>query len=592
MILGKCFMCTPYITKHAAHASEKRDIGTRFPAFGVDKAKGRRYNLRERMLTRGYRLQEALVCYWAQQAIDQCSEIDDAALAEYVQPVQEALAAVRRDRRVVFIGGKGCGKTALLAAVSGHEIMAKAPWEGAYVCWRYRCTDGDATASRFLPDETLEGLELVDTAPCETAGEAIAKLLPGADVIVAVLDGRAPQDSPVWPLLAALPENAAGTLLLALTHTDALSADALLQLGQSIRDLCRDRLQAMPAACHVSPGNAAAIESFTTRVQEALNAPGGIRAALRRVQETAENLIYKQGSVLKKREDVMRLDTGFLAGIEQEIENFLARQQQGSNMLCDHFTDAVRRVRPRLLRRFGRTFGWFLSPVTLLRLEIFGAGVEKVYCSMVQQEVNRLQEENDRNFTLSCAAHWKSVRPRMKQTLDCEIGDFPEEELAAELAQLRSRMERDLYEPFLQDRVRPTLSAVFREPMGWMRALIIILCLLLATAGFVGYLGQDNMACDIIGAAGLLWIAGSIGHLIVAHRLKQEITNISEKLYTTMHGVLRPVVDRLIISRVAAYRRLYTTPRQKVSDREANLQPMQQRHSEIHRMIRAAAPRL
>lgn len=544
------------------------------------------------MLTRGYRLQEALVCYWAQQAIDQCTDIDDAGLAEHIAPVQEALAAARRDRRMVFIGGKGCGKTSLLAAVAGNPVIARAPWEGAYVCWRYRCDDGDATGSRFLPDETLEGLELVDTAPCDTASETIAALLPGADVVVAVMDARAPQDSPAWALLTALPDKAVGTVLLALTHTDELSAEALLELDRSIRDLCRERLQTVPAACHVSPANTAAVETFTSRVQEALNAPGGVRAALRRVQEAAENLIYKQGSVLKKREDVMRLDTGFLSGIEQEIENFLTRQQQGAKAMCDHYTDAVRRVRPRLLRRFARTFGWVLSPVTLLRLEIFGTGVEKVYCYMVQQDIKRLQEENDRNFALSCAAHWKSVRPRMKQTLDCEIGDFPEAELAQELADLRTRMERDIYEPFLQERVRATLSVAFREPMGWMRLIIICACLLLMVAGLIGYLGQDTIACYIVAAAAALWLPGCVAHLVVASRLKRVVTEVSEQLYERMRDAMAPIVERLIVSRVSAYRRLYTTPRRKVSEREANLQPMQQRHSEIHRMIRAAAPRL
>lgn len=544
------------------------------------------------MLNRSYRTQEALTCYWARQAIELCGDIDDASLQEHIAPVQEALAAVQRPRRVVFVGGKGSGKTGLLAAVASCPVMAKAPWEGAYVCWRYRCDDGDATGSRFIPEPSLEGLELVDTAPCERAGETIQPLLPGADVVVAVVDARAPQDSPVWPLLAALPENAVGAVLLALTFTDMLSAEAVVQLGKTMRGLCRERLQAMPAICNVSPANAKAVETFTARVQDALASPGGIRAALRRVQETVENLIYKQGSVLKKREDVTRMDSGFLAAIEQEIENFLTRQKQGSKAHGDHFTDAVRRVRPRLLRRFSRAFGWFLSPVTLLRLELFGAGVEKAYCSLVQQDVCRLQEENDRNFILSCAAHWKSVRPRMKQTLECEIGEFPEEELAAELAQLRTRLAHDLSGPFLHFRVRPQLSGAFREPAGWMRAVIVACCLVLTVAGLCGYLGQNAVACDLVAAAALMWAAGSVAHLVTASRLRRAVTGLSEDLYPVMHEALAPVVDGLIVSRVAAYRRLYTAPRRKVAEHESSLEPLRRRHSEIHRMIRSVSPRL
>lgn len=532
------------------------------------------------------------MCYWAQQAVELCEAIDDSSLAEHIAPVQAAMAALRRDRRIVFIGGKGCGKTSLLAAVTGCSVMAKAPWSGAYVCWRYRCDDGDATCSRFVPEESLEGLELVDTAPCESAAETVASLLPGADVVVAVMDARSPEASPVWPILAALGEGTVGTVLLALTHSDTLSAEAVVNLGPSIRELCRERLGSMPAACSVSPNNAAAVETFSMRVQEALAAPGGVRAGIRRVQQEAENLIYKQGSVLKSREDVMRMDSGFLAGIEQEIENFQTRQRQGVKGHCETFTDAVRRVRPRLLRRLRSAYGILFSPITLLRLELFGAGVEGAYCHMVQEDVLHLQEESDRAFILSCAAHWKSVRPRMKQTLECEIGDFPEEDLAVDLGKLRARLKHDLCEPFMQVRVRRELAEQFREPAGWMRALVMLLCLLLVTAGVLGFLGMNHSACYTVAAAALLWGCGSIGHYLSLRRMCRAVSAVSERLCARMQSHLAEVVEQLIVSRVSAYRRLYTAPRRKVAEHEATLQPLQQRHSEILRLIRSVAPRL
>lgn len=541
------------------------------------------------MLKRSHRMQEALMCYWAQQAVALCADIDDAATEELISPVQAAVAATRRDRRVVFIGGKGCGKTALLAAVAGCPVMTKAVWEGPYVCWRYRCDDGDATCSRFIPEPSLEGLELVDTAACDSAKDTIAALLPGADAVVAVMDARTVQDSPAWELLAGLSENAAGTVLLALTHTDSLAAESVIQLGQRVRDLCRERLSYMPAACNVSPANTAAVESFTTRVQEALAAPRGVRAAIRCVQEAAENLLYKQGSILKKREEVMRLDSGFLAGIEQEIDNFLTRQQQGAKAHCGHFTDSVVRVKPRLLRRLRGTFGYALSPVTLLRLENFGAGVEKACCRMVQDDVCRLQEESDRDFIQTCAAHWKSVRPRMKQTLECEIGDFPEEKLAAELTEQRHRLRNRLSEPFRAEHVRRDLAEAFRAPAGWMQATLLSACLLLAVAGGTGYIGQDVIAQWLVGAAGGLWMLGSVAHLLVSKRLREKTAQVCDRLCTAMGGALMPITEQLITSRVAAYRNLYTTPRLKVAARATTLEPLRQRHGEILRRIRTSA---
>lgn len=529
------------------------------------------------------------MCYWAHQAVALCADIEDEAAAELIPPVEAAIAATRRDRRVVFIGGKGCGKTALLAAVAGCPVMAKAVWKGPYVCWRYRCDDGDATCSRFIPEPSLEGLELVDTVACDSAKETVAALLPGADAVVAVMDARTVQDSPAWELLAGMPENAAGAVLIALTHTDSLAADAVVQLGQTVRDLCRERLNTMPAACNVSPANSAAVEAFTTRVQEALAAPRGVRAAIRAVQDAAENLLYKQGSILKKREEVMRMDSGFLAGIEQEIDNFLMRQQQGVAAHCGHFSDSVVRVKPRLLRRLRGTFGYVLSPVTLLRLENFGAGLENACCRMVQEDVCRLQEESDRDFIQTCGAHWKSVRPRMKQALEFEIGDFPEAKLAAELAEQRHRLKQRLSEPFRAEHVRRELAEAFRTPAGWMQATLISACVLLAVAGGLGYIGQDVLAQWMVGGACGLWLLGSVAHLLVAKRLREKTSAVCDRLCSAMGPALLPITEQLIVSRVSAYRNLYTAPRLKVAARENTLEPLRRRHGEILRRIRTSA---
>lgn len=538
------------------------------------------------MLTRSYRTQEALMCYWAQQTIDLCSQLDDAETDALIPPVQQAMAALRRDRRVVFIGGRESGKTSLLSAVAGCPVMTEAVWEGPYVCWRYLCDDGDATCSRFLPEPSLEGLELVDTAPCDTAAKTVAELLPGADVVVAVMDARNVQDSPAWALLAELPAETAGSVLLALTHTDALSAESLLKLGETVRNLCRERLQGMPAACHVSPANAAAVEVFTTRVQEALASPHGVRAAIRRVQDAAENLLYKQGSRIKKLEEVMRVNNGFMAAIEQEIDNFLTRQKQGAKKHCGHLADSLLRVQPRLLRCLSRGFGYFLSPVTLLRLELFGAGVEKACCRMVQEDICRIQEESDVAFVQTCAEHWKSVRPRVKQTLELEIGDFPEERLAQDLSVLRTRLKRIAGEPFLREQVRRNLSAAFREPTAWMQGLLYSSCVLLGVAGATGYIGQDSIAVGIGAAAFALWLVGSVGHLLTARRLRRRAAAVCDRVRAAMEETMEPAAENLIVSRVAAYRELYTEPRLKVAARETMLEPLRQTHSKILRSVR------
>lgn len=546
------------------------------------------------MLQRSYKSQESLVRYWARQAVALCSKIEDDGLEEFSEPVHEAIAAMERERRVIFFGGRGCGKTALLSRVASCPVMAAVPFETPYLRWRYSCADGNAACSRFIPEESLEGLELVDTQPCDTPEqtEVLRGLLAGADVAVAVVDARSYESSPVWDLLAGLSEESVGVAMIALTFTDTLSAETTLELSAAMRELSRNRLGRVLPVYAVSPASETAVESFTLRVQEALSAPGGVRAAIRRVLNAAVDLMYKQGSVLKGREDVARTNSGFLSGIEQEIDNFLSHQMLGVKNCIDSYVDSVYRVSPKLMRRLHRAFGFFCSPVTLLRLELFGAGVEKGLYRMMRADVNALQQESDHRFCTSCSGHWRSVRPRMKQTLQCEIGDFPEESLNEELTKLRGLMAREMYIPFSNERFRAHLAESFKARVGWMQVSVVTLCLLLTLAGLLGFIGQDVLALAVLSLAGLVWFAASVVQWISFSHLRKEIEDRAEALHTAMRAAIAPAVENLIISRVAAYRRLYAAPRRKVSKHISLLKPLQQEHGEIYRQLRGAAPRV
>ena len=209
-------------------------------------------------LRRAYRTQESLVRYWAQQAVALCKDIEDESLEEYAAPVRAADKALQRDRRIIVIGGAKCGKSSILAGLVGAPVIASHRMEGHYLCWRFSCRDGDATHSRFIPQEHLNGLELVDTAACSgEAADTCRTLLQGADVIVAVVDSRAPEMSPVWDMLAELPEALLSSCLLAITFTDILGAEQILKLKDTLRDLAATKLKSeRPLPLYqVSPAN-------------------------------------------------------------------------------------------------------------------------------------------------------------------------------------------------------------------------------------------------------------------------------------------------------------------------------------------------
>lgn len=539
------------------------------------------------MLKRAYRKEESLARHWAKQAIGLCYDIDDESQKELLPPIEEAIKALERDRRIIFIGESGVGKSSLLAGIAQYPAIAKAPLEGDYRCWRYRNNDADATCSAFIPCENLEGLELVDTACCADEGrqETLLALLKEADVVVAVVDARRTENAPVWPLLAALPQAKRSNCLIAVTHTDKLAAEAAIQLNDVLRNFCRSKLQSMPALCFVSPTTMKGLEGFTQRVQEALEGPLGVKSIIKSIVDHATELLNRQYKILSARETVSQKDNGFLTAVDKEIDNFLGHQLAGIPSYTEAYAEAALQALPATLQAVRKAFGWWLSPLTLVRLELFGAGTERFFYSTMRQEILARQEAIDDNFILSCSGHWRNVRPRMKAAMECDIGDFPQADLSHELRELRTRLGRDLYKPFTQNGVRQSISRIYLDCTAWMKTCILLICLALIAAGVLGFVGKTAIATWLLAAAGFVWLAGSVLHRFAARRIRKEVLKLADTLHEHFKNAPGDGIAQLLTSRVSAYRKLYTEPKRKVARQDAMLKPLQQQHREITRQI-------
>ncbi len=540
------------------------------------------------MLTRSYRSQESLVRYWAMQAVELCYAIDDVAatqLAEHVPPVLEAIRAMEAERRIMVVGGEGCGKSSILASLAGCPLMAQLPVQGPCVRWRFRNGGGSVEHSRFMPLEHLEGLELVDSRSCasEENAAALRALMPGTDVLIAVIDGRNPEASPVWELLSTPEAAAIEASMLAVTYANSP------QLSDTLRELCRERLgRRLPIYC-INPTSETTMAVFCERVQDALNSPSGLRAAIKLVSDASVDLMYKQGSALKALEATDRTSSSFLRHIEEEIDNFLARQRSGLPRLLEAYMEVARHALPRLQRRLRWVYGWVFSPVTILRLELLGSGCELFLYRHLRDEVLRFQMDSDRQFILSCAGHWKSARPRMIKELSCDIGEFPEEQLSHELAGLRDRLGCELHVPFAREQMRLRMGKLFTARSGWMRNCLAFICLFLFFAGMLGLLGQDMPAAALAAVSVFIWLLATVAHLVAGSRIRRGIEELGKLLENSVRMTLQESVGYLVTSRVTAYRRLYALPRRKVAELQRLLKPLQEHHQNMIRQIRAAS---
>ena len=534
------------------------------------------------MVRRGYTAKQMKVGYWARQALELYQDIEDESFEELADSVRQAMKTMDRDRRIVVIGGACSGKSSLLGGMLESDVPKQVKMDGPCLRWRYSCQDGDPSMSRFLPVEELDGLELVDTGDCADAAiaESVRGLLDGADVLVAAIDARRLETDPCWGLLQDAEEKV-GSVILAITFTDTLGSEATLSLKDTIRKLCRERLSGTPMALFVCPTSEAALEPFTVRVQEALEAPRGVRRDIHTTVQCAAALNNKVAQVLFKRNGVMITDSGFMQGIDREIDNFLSHQKAALPALVQEYEETARGVLPKALSKLRFTLGFFFSPVTLLRLELLGAGLEYYCYKALSKELMDKQQQSDERFIASCAGHWRSVRPRMKETLECEIGDFPAAALQADLDELRTRLGRELYEPFKKQRVRHKLNLIFTSRTGWMFACLQVICFMLMLAGLFGYFDQNSIGLCLMLAAVMVWAAASLAHNVATGRMIRALKDNTTAFTDCLGRTMAEVLEDKVVSRVSAYRLLYTKPRMKVAAFKEMLGPLTERNSRI-----------
>lgn len=530
------------------------------------------------MVTRAFRKGESTLRYLAQQVVDLCAEIDDESLEPGIEALQQALARMARYRRVLFFGGAGCGRAALVAGVAGFPAVAQVAWSGPYRSWRYISSLGEDSNARYIPVPDLEGLELTDTPDCEQEAvqESVAALAESADVTVAVVDARAAEQSPCWKLLSHLPSES-GRCLVAVTGAGALSAEDALALKEQLRSGFGQAAGVSLTVCFVNPAVPHEMEVFCGRVQEALKGAGGMRRDLQSVYDAVKKLLDMQGAVLTRREAVLRTDNGFLDKVEREFDSFRSHQEEGVSMRVQGLFNQARALLPVLQVRFRRAFGLLYSPVTLLRLSLFGKGIEKCYARMLEDMLRKNQAESDAVFAHSCASHWNRVRPEMKKVLECEPGDFPEQKLNRELAKLREVYAAEASRFLSASGLGATLAQDFAACRDWMHGVLVLGCVLLSLAGMLGIFRQIDAACLLMGISVLVWGLAGLRHWWDRRRLLRRMEQLVDGLQAPFQAHLLQAVHALVISRVAAYRSLYNEPRLKVAANAEKLKPIQNR---------------
>lgn len=544
------------------------------------------------MLRRNFKRTESIVRYWTERSLVLCQKIDNDAPSEQLPETEENLRRMQRARRIAVIGEKGSGKSSLLAGLINEPCIAAFTSESPYVRWRLLNDDGNAENSRFIDNYQLDGIELLDTAECKTEADkqALIPLLNESDLVIAVMGGDNPWCADTWKLLSSVSPESRALRLIVLTHCDRRPPDDILAIKKQIRDLSVKHLQHELPLYQLTLGGkiqGSGLDVFCERVQDALDSPELLRYDLKELYTSAVRLLDEQAGILRRRDQMLRTDSGFLSGIDREIDIFQHSQSESIPTQVQSMGNIVQSLVPQLANIVMHCLGFFVTPNKMIRLERLGEKLDNLYYDMVRKEVEKRQEAQDRTFIYACRENWDLIRPRMKQKLESDIGEFPESTLSADLKALRKELGHAVYAPLNKLGIKPFLVKICNAQIAWMTRIVYLSLIFIIMAGVLGGLGHNRLGLASLTACAMVWLIGSAILAWEKARIHRRIEEFTEPLQILVTESLQPGLRQLLVSRVSAYRKLFTEPRRKVARNIEQLSPLLEEHREIYRTLRS-----
>lgn len=550
-------------------------------------------------LRRGTRSLESHTRHWATQVLSLCSNFDTDEINAAKTRVLQGIELLAQPQRIMAVGGAMCGKSSVLASLASMSVIAtKKMEEQVYRRWRYLCPDGRSEASCFVARESLEGLELVDTLPLGSpeVENILTRLLPRVDILLAVVDMQQPEASPIWRFLEK--QNQLNTLrdvIIVGTFCDQLSQEEQSKAGAKLTDICMERLSEQPQMIHLActAGLTPSTASLVQLVQRFLiGSPMGLNGTIKQLLQDSYMLTEQCDRLIRERGIKLHDNRGLISHVEDEMEGFQKNQSRLVMQQAHKYALAAKDSLPELLRYVSGMLGFYLSPAVLFNLEVMGQVAENEYFCLVRDEIMAQQESADEQFVHYCGTHWNSTGPRLKQALDCELGEFPKEILEVELDNQRNMLSHTLYEIYIEAGLRHRFAQYFSRQSSWMHTSLVLVSLCLIAAGILGSLGQDFLGlCNLI-LATFIWIFSSIALIVVKRRITRGIAHEVNSIQPLLLTGLALPMQQAIQARTAMYRHFFTPARQQVASMETMLVPLNQSQRLIKQHLYGAIERL
>ena len=512
------------------------------------------------------------------------------------EELQHLLEAAERLPAVAVIGDPRAGKSSVLDLLinPGRDTFAKMSRCEPVLWWRFDANSHgevpSVASTAYYPHPLLRNIELVDTyiEDFDKQGDLLKKALERVDVILVVLPAtiQVRSQESLWAFISSLPVDYYDRMIIVLTHADECSFNQIEELKTELREFCRNSLGVTLAIYYVySGGNhiGNGAEVLVKKIDRVLALRLASMGWNRRIVEATQALLKEQNDVLNKQRSLLRIDAGVLARIDSVVMSLGRQVFSDLPKRLETMADMIQAEVPVLVQRSAYELGKILSINRVLWLSRVPSLLEWWFSRRIARIVEERQEIYNRGFLHACRRQWnEEVRPRVINL--CDIGEFPEEQLANDLNLSRARLGKAVADILRQFKLRSILRQEFNAQKKWMKRQLYVVLLLITAGGILGGLGESLAGFALVGCAALIWCLTSLALVFVkikfARKLEKDLDDFRKVVMQELAEPLRLAT----IGGVWDYQKLYVDIHRQATVNAQQIQPLIDEYHSLYRI--------
>jgi hypothetical protein len=450
---------------------------------------------------------------------------------------------------IAALGEVNAGKSSLLNALAGAELCPTSPVPLTSEVRLYRHgAELDHEVEALLvecrrPLAYLRNFALLDTpgSNSKISGHAAVAepFVEHADIVLVVFTAENPWTAATWDAVSRLSPEALSRAALVVQRIDLKQAQDIPIILGHMRDLSIKRvghtLPIFPVAARLAleakqaaPVNpelwsASRFSDFEHFLSERICESMERRQLLHDAWHHAARTLRRLETRLDGQRRGMEDDAWFLSGIEREMDGLRDASLEAAPHALGAALERYRSEVDAVVRNLRSKLGWWRSLARLFAGDGSAAEIETIFAARMQEVASGFARDDAARLADTCAAHWETVRPRVKERMGFEPGACAVAGTAREegIERFVGRLGKAVPQALASLRVRGVLDPLVRSRNATLKGFTAIGLLLAATAGACGVMAMQQVGILLLGAALIVFGLAAVTAWITRGRIAE-----------------------------------------------------------------------